>query len=212
MKALTKLSIPAVCVLVTMLAPSAEALSIKGSELFGFRIGGVRSTGTMEDVFGSGTEMELHFTEGLGTWFGIDIALSAHNFGDSKDAQKNIDYTGLNMPVELGIYSVTAAFLAAGSLSERFALTGEAGAGLYVVNTSITAGLYEGNRNENRFGMYGGAGILFRLTKSLHLDLNGKYHYIFSGSDRFDSIYFYTDRSRTQFLQISFGVLILVGS
>ena len=72
------------------------------------------TTGVMNDIFGSGTEMELHFIEGLGTWFGVDIALSAHNLGDSKDRQKNIDYTGLNRPVELGIYSVTAAFYATG--------------------------------------------------------------------------------------------------
>ena len=188
----------------------ARAEGLKGKEILGFRIGGVYTLGDMKDAFGNGTEMELHFIIGLGSWYGIDIALSSANLGDSKDVQKNIDFTGLNLGVELGVYSGTASFHAQKHLYKNLSISGSGGGGLYVVTTIIAAGLYEGSKTENRFGLCCGAGLDYHLTKKLAVELYGKYHYIFSGDGRFDAIYFYTDSTRTEFLQITIGVLIAV--
>ena len=189
---------------------SARAAGIKGKEILGFRIGGIYTLGDMKEAFGNGTDMELHFIMGLGSWYGIDIALSSANLGDSKDIQKNIDFTGLNLGVELGIYSGTASFHAQKRLYKNLSLSGAGGGGLYVVTTVIAAGLYEGSKTENRFGLCCGDGLDYQFSKKLAVELYGKYHYIFSGSGRWDAVHFYTGSTRTELLQITLGVLIAV--
>jgi hypothetical protein len=41
--------------------------------------------------------------------------------------------------------------------------------------------------------------------------VNGKYHYLFSGKDQWDTIHFYTGKDRTQIYEFTIGVLIMTG-
>jgi hypothetical protein len=184
---------------------------IGGRELFGIRVGGVLGSNALENAFGKGTEIELHFIEGLGSWFGIAVAVSSHNFGDSKDRSKNFELTGSDRDVEMQIYSATIAFFGIRSLGRKFSITGEAGFGLYTITAIIHAGILEGHLTDNQFGMYCGAGALYKLSQSLSLNLQGKYHYILSGDDISHSLYFYTGEERTQIFQIVFGIMIFTG-
>ncbi len=185
-----------------------SAQGIRRRELLGVRVGGVIGSSPIRDAFGSGSELELHFIEGLGASWGVSLALSSHNFGASKDTLKNIEFTGLNREVKLSIFSITGAAYAMRPIGGRFTATGEAGLGLYAVTAAIPSGFYEGTRTENRFGLYGGAGMLLRLSRAVSLNLNVKYHYIFIGSDEFEPIHFYTGRTNAQFVQVSFGILL----
>ena len=135
------------------------------------------------------------------------MALSSHNFGASRDTLANIEYTGLNREVRLSIFSMTGSVFALRPLGGRFTATGEAGLGIYSVTASIPAGFYEGTVTENRFGLYGGAGMLMRITRGVSLNLNAKYHYVFIGDDRFEPIHFYTGETSARFVQIALGVL-----
>jgi opacity protein-like surface antigen len=192
-------------------APGAYGQGIKGREILGFRAGGVLSSGLLNDKFGDGSEIEIHFIEGLNPWFGINIALSSHNLGESKDRDMNIDYTGFDRPVKLQVFSVTAAALAIMHIGDRFSPTLEGGFGLYTINGVIQAGLYEGSITDNQVGFYGGVGLLYRLTRSLFLNANAKYHYIFSGNDWNSTVYFYTGEERITLYQIAVGVAIYTG-
>lgn len=199
-------------VLVAITSSPVNSQGIKGKELLGVRIGAVLSSGNLNTAFGRGTEIELHFIEGIGTWFGVTITLSSHNFGESKDIAKNLAYTGnAYLNVDLEIYSATVGFITHTSIGERFSSTAEIGGGLYTINTVIPAGFYEGTITDNQYGFYGGVGLLYRLSKSLSLNLNGKYHYVFSGKDITHAIYFYTDRERTQYYQVTIGIMIFTG-
>lgn len=192
-------------------AVPAGGADIRGRELFGIRIGGVIGSSMLDSSFGKGTEIELHFVEGLGSWYGVAVAVSSHNFGDSKNRERNIAFTGLDRPVEMQIYSGTVAFLTIGSLGKKLSVTGEAGFGLYSITAIIEAGIYEGHLTDNQFGMYAGAGFLYRLTTRLSLNASGKLHYILSGDDDRHAIYFYTGEERTRIYQITFGVMIFTG-
>jgi len=198
-------------IFLTIAAAGARGQGIKGREILGLRVGGVLSSGPVNDKFGDGSEIEVHFIDGLNPWFGINIALSSHNLGDSKDRDMNIEYTGLDRPVKLQIFSVTAAAVAVKRIGDRFAPTIEAGFGLYTLNGVIQAGIYEGSITDNQFGFYGGAGVLYRLTRSLFLNANAKYHYIFSGDDWRSTVYFYTGEERVTLYQIAVGVAIYTG-
>ncbi len=199
--------------LLIFLAASPDALGqgLKGREILGLRVGGILSSGTLNDKFGDGSEIEVHFIEGLNPWFGIDIALSSHNLGDSKDRDMNIDYTGQDRPVKLQVFSVTAAALAVKRIGNRFSPTIEGGFGLYTINGVIQAGIYEGSITDNQFGFYGGAGLLYRVTKSLFINANAKYHYIFSGDSWRSTVYFYTGDDRVTLYQIAVGIAIYTG-
>ncbi len=197
--------------LLVLVASGTHGQGIKGREMLGLRVGGVLSSGTVNDKFGDGSEIEIHFMDGLNPWFGIDIALSSHNLGDSKDRDMSIEYTGMDRPVKLQIFSVTASAVALKRIGDRLAPTIEAGFGLYTLNGVIQAGIYEGSITDNQFGFYGGAGVLYRVTRSLFLNANAKYHYIFSGDDWRSTVYFYTGEKRVTLYQIAVGVAIYTG-
>ena len=198
-------------VLACAAADTLQAQGIKGRELLGVRVGGIITTGELNDKFGSGSEIEIHFIEGIGIWFGVNISLSSHNLGESKDRSKDLLCTLMNREVNLHIYSITVAFFALRSLDKRLSATAEAGFGLYTINAVIPAGIYEGNITDNQFGLYGGTGLLFRLTQSLSLNAVAKYHYIFSGSDRWHTVYCYTGKERVGVYQIALGITIFTG-
>ena len=198
--------------LLLLAAAPARAQGIKGRELFGLRIGGVFSSGEFEEKFGDGTEIELHFIEGLSPRIGLAFALSSHDFGDSKDREKNISYTGLDRDVDLQIYSITVAPLLMGAFGNDVRWTLEAGGGLYTVSAVIPTGIYEGTLTDNHLGVFAGAGLLYRITdRWLAVNLHAKYHYFFSGDEYRDTIWFYTGEERTAFYQIALGVMLFTG-
>jgi hypothetical protein len=189
-----RLTIPLLLSSLLFLAASsgARCQGLKGREILGLRIGGVLSSGTLHDKFGDGSEIEIHFIEGLNPWFGIDIALSSHNLGESKDRDMNIEYTGQDRPVKLQVFSVTAAAIAVKRIGDRFSPTIEGGFGLYTINGVIQAGIYEGSITDNQVGFYGGVGLLYRLTRR-------------------STVYFYTDEDRVTLYQIAIGIAIYTG-
>jgi len=177
-------------ILVCAFTTSSYSQGIKSREILGFRIGEAFTAGELHDNFGNGSEIELHFIEGLGSWFGVNIAISSHSLGESGNREKNILFTGSDRDVDLSI---------------------EAGLGFYSINAIIPVGFYEGTITDNRFGLYGGVGLFIKITNSFSLNTNLKYHYIFSGDDNDNAVYFYTGDERTTIYQFTVGVAIYTG-
>ena len=198
-------------ILVCAFTTSSYSQGIKSREILGFRIGEAFTAGELHDSFGNGSEIELHFIEGLGSWFGVNIAISSHSLGESGNREKNILFTGSDREVDLHIYSATIAFLALKDISKRVTPTVEAGLGFYSINAIIPVGFYEGTITDNRFGLYGGVGLFIKITNSFSLNTNLKYHYIFSGDDNDNAVYFYTGDERTTIYQLTVGVAIYTG-
>ena len=200
-----------IAVLVTLGAPAVSAQGIKNRELLGVRVGGTISSSELNDAFGNGSELELHFIKGFTPWFGVDVSLSSHNFGESLNSLKNIEFIGINREVDLHVFSMTAAMIVVGKFHERIMPNIEAGLGVYSVTTSVPTGYYEAQNTDNRFGLYGGAGFFVKMTKRFMLNMNAKYHYVFIGDDEWDTIRFYTGQKSARFLQIAFGIAIYTG-
>ncbi|MBD3179114.1 MAG: hypothetical protein GF417_05695 [Candidatus Latescibacteria bacterium] len=191
---------------IPILAPTElPAESIRGKELVGFRLGTVFNSGELDRAFGRGSSLEIHFLEGLGSSYGINISLSSHGFGEAK-IQKN------NSISELQIYSLTAGFLYRLNIAGSYFLSAEAGPGIYAV-TLIKPGFIELYSNDYQPGLYGGIAALYKLgSNNIYLELSGKYHYIFSGDNQSDIIYYYTGRNRADFFQICIGVILRSGN
>lgn len=186
------------------------AQELKGRELLGVRVGGLASTGSLNTEFGGGSELEIHFIHGITNAWGVDVSLSSHNFGAAEDQEKSLLY--FDRPdVKLHIFSIAAGMIYYGKIGERWRPTVEGGPGLYSVNTILPSGFYEAQKTDNHFGIYGGLGVLYRLAKTVQLNANVKYHFVFVGTDIEDTLYFYTGESTAGFFQIAVGVMINSG-
>lgn len=189
------------------------AQGIKGREIFGVRLGMVGSTMELDDAFGRGSELELFFIEGLTSWFGIGASLSGHDFGKSKDIDKNIEWTGLPDPVDVTILSMTLTLYGQRSFTKRWSGAAETGGGLYTTSTSIPAGAFtEGRITKNAPGLFCGAGISYRVLDSgLAINLAGKFHYVFSGTDIRQAVYAFTGKDAVHYYQVTVGVTLFTG-
>ncbi|MCD6379740.1 hypothetical protein J7M07_04770, partial [bacterium] len=176
------------------------AEGIDGKEIIGFRIGSLLSSNKLNDAFGKGSELEFHFVEGLGTSYGLDISLSSHNFGESKLPDKDTEYVSTGEPLELQIYSLTAAIFACYRLTNRITATADSGIGLYSITLIRPIGILEQRLTDYQPGVYGSLGLLYRLTENgFYININAKYNYISSGGDnKIDHpLLFYTGEKRT---------------
>lgn len=195
---------------VIFLSGPLQAQNIKGREMLGVRIGGLATSGSFNREFGGGSEIELHFIHGIANRLGVDVSLSSHNFGSAKDREKNLVYFD-RTDVNLQVLSITAGMIFLKTVRGRSTATLEGGPGLYSVNTILPHGFYEAQKTDNRFGIYGGIGVLFRVADTVSLNANAKYHAVFVGTKLEDTVHFYTGESTARFLQISVGIMIASG-
>lgn len=196
--------------LVASWSGSLRAQDIKGREMLGIRFGGIATGGSFNAAFGSGSEIEIHFIHGITNSLGVDVSMSSHNFGESKDQEKNLQFFD-RTDVDLQIYSLTAGIIILKTVHGRYRPTFEAGPGLYSVNTILSQGFYEAQKTDNHLGVYAGIGMLVRLANTVSLNANVKYHAVFVGNEPDDTVHFYTGESTLRFLQISVGVMIASG-
>jgi hypothetical protein len=205
-----RLALTAIIIAVVLLpgfsAESAE--SIKGREILGIRIGGIHSTSGLDVAFGSGSELEIYFYHGLTSSSAFGVSLSGHDFGKSQLPDKDVEFLGINQTIDFMIYSLTGCLMSKTDLSKKLRASGEFGGGLYTSTSSIPTGaIYEGRITKNQLGLYAGCEFSWRLTKGgIHLNLGGKWHYVFSGTDYRQPIYIYTGKDYTHFFQVTLGV------
>ncbi len=198
-----------VIVAAAVLAPSSSSSQgIKNREILGVRLGGIISSEVVHESFGHGSELEIHFIEGLGSWYGVEFSLSMHNFGRSIDREKNIAYTGTDRSVEAGIYSLTLGMATCTGISERISVGVGAGLGLYTITATIPTGIWEGRITRNEFGFNGGVDLYYTLNRhGLSLDIGAKYHYVLSGDDPLQVMYAYTGENGVDFIQVTVGII-----
>jgi hypothetical protein len=185
--------------------------SIKGRETLGLRLGGVYSTSGLDEDFGSGTELEIYFYHGLTHSSGIGVSLSGHNFGKSRNPQKDLEFLGIPMTIDYMIYSITGCYMVKTEISPKVRVSGEIGGGLYTSRTEIPAGaLTSAGTTYNMPGLYAGSEIWWRLTKGgIHIGLGAKWHYVFAGTDYRQPIYNYTGKDYAHWFQFTIGVSFL---
>jgi len=187
-----------------------DAQDLKGREVLGLRIGGLITSGSFNDEFGNGSEIELHFAYGITEWLGLEFALSSHNFGESLDEGKNLVFFD-RTDVNLQMFSVGIGMIAYRHVTGRVTSTFEGGPALYSVNAILPQGFYDLQKTDNHAGLYGGVGVLVKVANSVSLNLNGKYHAVFVGSASDDTFHFYTGENTARFFQIAVGIVLMTG-
>jgi hypothetical protein len=183
------------------------AQSIKGHEMLGVRIGGLATSGSFRTEFGGGSEIELHFIHGITSWLGVDVALSSHNFGPSKDEKKNLAFFD-RKDMNLQMFSLAPGMIIFKTVHGRYTPTFEAGPGLYSVSATLPQGFYEAQKTDNHLGAYAGVGVLIRVADTVALNANAKYHAVFVGTEPDDTVHYYTRESTIHLFQFAVGVMI----
>ena len=192
-------------------SPALCEESIRGREILGLRIGGIKSTSGLDEAFGSGSNLEIYFYHGLTGRLALGVSLSGHNFGKSQLPDKDLEFLGIPRTIDFMIYSVTGCVMMKKDLSKKFRFSGELGGGLYTSNADIPfGGFYEGRISHNRLGVNAGAELWWRLARrGIYLGLGGKWHYVFSGTDFDQVIYTYTGEDYAHYFQVTLGISFL---
>lgn len=190
----------------------ADGEGIKGREILGVRLGGVKSTSGLDEAFGSGSELEVYFYHGLSKSTAFGVALSMHDFGKSKMPEKDLEYLGIQQPIEYSVYSLTGCMMGKTDLSKKLRLSGELGGGLYASTAEIASGASTMRNTYNQLGAYAGAEIWWRVTKGgMHIGLGGKWHYMWAGDDYKSVVWVYTGEDYVHFLEITIGISFYTG-
>lgn len=179
-------------------------------EGLGLKTGYIQPTGRLNESFGSGFLLALHFTETLGWLFGLDFTLGSMYLGEtsrrdisqniflspSYDVKMNVTYLGIAPFINIEFPS---------GLSADFS----AGAGLYGVMVLVDAGLFSAEDTQYHVGLNIGAGIYYKLASSFKIGMDLAAYQLWTSDDADDWVRIYTEGDKNpRFYQISLGALL----
>jgi hypothetical protein len=180
-------------------------------ERLGFRTGYIHTLGELQDNFGGGGHMTLHFTERVYNRLYFDFRVAALYLGDSKRPEIAADVTRIdNIASEMRILFFSVGPQYTVPLAEYWTGYASAGLGVYSVSILFDSGIQAFDTSDQYFGGNVGGGIMWRFTDTWNLDMNVTLHRFWSDTDRTDLYYIFTGEgdSDPYVLQFATGVCI----
>jgi opacity protein-like surface antigen len=139
-------------------------------ERLGLRVGFAWTANDLEENFGGGLDLSLHFIERIRKPFSVDVSLGAIYLG-STDSDITREFFGMEFDnVSMRILVVTAAPMVEIPLGERTDFFLSAGAGMYVVSLILDQTLNEFDLSNTNFGINLNAGLSRRISTNWFLD------------------------------------------
>jgi len=180
-------------------------------ERLGLRTGYIQTFGGLQDHFGAGGHLTLHFTERMYDHLYFDFRVVAMYLGDSKhpeiarEVKKNNNIISEMRILYFSIgpnYTVDLAEYWTGYLS--------AGAGIYSVSILFDSGIQAFGESDQHFGFNGGGGILWRFTDTWNLDLGFTVHHFYTEKNLRNRLWVYTGKGAASptLLEFSAGICI----
>jgi opacity protein-like surface antigen len=166
-------------------------------ERLGLRAGFAWTANDLEENFGGGLDLSLHFIQRIRKPFSVDVSLGAIYLG-STDSDITRDFFGTEFDdVSMRILFVTAAPMVEIPLGERTDFFLSAGAGMYVVSLILDQTLSEIDLSNTNFGINLNAGLSRRISTNWFLDA-GVYMHKFWTEDSLDAaspdwVYLYSE-------------------
>jgi len=178
-------------------------------ERLGLRSGYLETTSALDEYFGDGSFMTIHFSEKIIEPLYLEIRIGAIYLGDL--LKPDVVVTVGDVESEMRILFFTAGPQYTYPMSDRTTLYGSTGLGIYSVSILEDTGLQAINASNQHFGVNGGLGLLWRFSATWNVDLNFTTHKVWTPEDpgcilARDCIYYaYTDE-HTSPLLFQFGV------
>jgi opacity protein-like surface antigen len=179
-------------------------------EKLGLRIGYVGTSSDLDDNFGGGLNLALHFTQRIRRLFYIDIMLGALYMGENSERDITLDFFGPGTDAaSIRVITTTVAPLLELPMSSSTDAYVSAGIGLYTVSVLLESGFFAADVTDNHFGVNAGAGALYSLSDRWLLDFNAQIHRFWTPDDPQDMFYLYSEGDRNPlFYSVSVGVMI----
>jgi hypothetical protein len=201
----------AACAVLTLFPHTSRSQLPPVQERLGFRTGYMHTFGQLQDTFGGGGHMTLHFTERVVSSFYVDFRIAALYLGDAKRpeiAERVTGTQGINS--EMRILFLTVGPNLTFPLAEYWNAYASAGAGIYSVSILFDSGIQAYDYSDQHVGVNAGGGVLWRFTDTWNIDMNFTVHHFWTDDDRTDLYYIFTDEgdSDPYLLQFSTGVCI----
>ena len=182
----------------------------KWGERLGLRIGYVGTSSGLENSFGGGVNVALHWVQSVHGPFGLSFALGAFALGSTDREDITIDFFGTTLDdVNMRIINFSFGPSVELPINERMRFHASIRGALYTVTLFVTQGLNQGDPSDNHLGANGTAGLVYRLSTNWFLDLDMQLHKIWTSSDPTDIIYAYSEGEQDPlFYVVNVGVML----
>lgn len=154
-------------------------------ERLGLRTGFAWTANDLEENFGGGLDLSLHFIQRIRKPFSVDVSLGAIYLGSTDtDITRQVFGTEFD-DVSMRVLIITAAPMVEIPLGERTDVFLSAGVGIYAVSLILDQTLNEFDLTNNHFGVNLNAGLSRRIFTNWFLDA-GVYLHKFWTDDELD--------------------------
>jgi hypothetical protein len=190
--------------------PESDEIKDPNRERLGVRAGYVASPSGLEDSFGGGLDLSLHWAQRLRYPLSADVTMGAFYLGATTRDDITIPVFGQTFDkVSMRVIHVTVAAMLETSISDRTHVFASAGTGLYTVSLLVDQALSEYDLSNNHWGVNLGGGFIRQISGSWFLDLTGKLHKFWTSNEPDDWFFVYSEGDEDPlFYSIDLGFML----
>ena len=179
-------------------------------ERLGLRAGYVGTTSGLNNSFGGGLDLSLHWVQRIKYPFSVDVTLGAFYLGStSRDDITILTFGTLFDNVSMRVIHITAAPMMEFGLNDRTHFYAAAGGGLYTVSLLIDQALSEFDLANTHFGVVASGGVIRQLSKNWFVDLSFQLHKFWTSEDIDDMFFRYSEGDGNPvFYEFTVGALL----
>ncbi|MFQ5512248.1 MAG: outer membrane beta-barrel protein [Candidatus Krumholzibacteriia bacterium] len=181
------------------------------NERLGVRIGYLATTSDLENSFGDGVDLALHWVQKIRNPFAIDFTLGVFLLGDTgrDDITRSFIFPPPTGDISMRVLTFTAAPVLAFPVNDRTDFYVSAGVGLYTISLLLESGLFQGETSDNHLGVNGGSGLTRRISTNWYLDLNLQLHKFWTSTNSDDLFFVYSEGDQDPlFYNVTVGFLL----
>lgn len=177
-------------------------------ERLGVRAGYTGTTSGLDDTFGGGFNLALHWIQYVRYPLFADFTLGAFYMGKTGRQDITFDIFQQNFDnTSMRIIRLTAAPMIEMPVNERTTAYASFGGGLYVVSVLLDEAFLEFDATDNHLGISIAAGVDHRFTQNWSFDFHAEFHKIWTSDHSDDLFYRYSEGDQDPlFYQIAAGV------
>jgi hypothetical protein len=176
----------------------------------GLRAGYVTTPSGLNNVFGSGLDLSIHWIQRIKYPFGFDMTLGAFYLGST--SREDITISVFNQQfdnVSMRVLHVTAAPMLEFGLGSRTELFVSAGAGLYTVSLLLDQAFSEFDLTNSHFGVVASSGIIRQISGNWFVDVSFQLHKFWTSAKTDDLFFLYSEGdSNPIFYDATVGVML----
>lgn len=179
-------------------------------ERLGLQLGYVGTTSDLDNNFGGGLSLTLHWIQHVRYPLFADFALGAFYLGKTDRQDITLAYLQQNFDgTSMRIIRFTLSPLVELPVNDRTMSYVSAGGGIYIISLLLDEAFQEFNKTNNHFGLNLGAGATYQISQNWFIEFHGEVHKLWTSSSSDDIFYTYSEGDKNPlFYHAALGVLL----